>query len=244
MSIATSPAGTDALSVDTIVRAYDAVTPNQLYYRFQAQLPPDARLRTLHESYRGNADDTETLQLAVWAWFGDGFRGVSKHDTVAYVPGFEVSLSDGRPLGYFNAWGKLHRPSEHFRVYLTIALHFELPPDRFPEVIGIADRTLRAIESGELAFPKSSERRASYLAMKAALFPWWERAGLVTTVLRRAPSTAKLWEALPPDEFHEAFPRPKQLGEFLENDWDSGAVYRATKDTDAGRHVRWLLEKN
>ena len=67
-------------------------------------------------------------------------------------------------------------------------------------------------------------------------------AGLVTMVLRRAPTATRLWKAIP--EMHDVLSSPAYLLDFLRKciEWDNETVFRATEKTFGRGNVRWLLE--
>jgi hypothetical protein len=154
-------------------------------------------------------------------------------------PGIRVSLMNG---GIFDGWGK--RWTRKWGIFLTAAVILGKMPEEFPEVFRKVWGTLERIRSGEIRFPESSEEeiRAFYVELKAELLPLWVRAGLMTTILRKAPTAKRLWKAIP--EMHDHCPSPKWLLCFLRECeiWDNMAYFRIAEKTYGRGSIRLLLE--
>jgi hypothetical protein len=223
----------------TIIRAFDAIQPRQLFLTFHAQFPYDRIGAIWREMERC---DGTTTRLLLREWIPGRYH-VAPKGTYAHLldyPGIRVSLMNG---GVFDGWGK-RRGTRRWGVFLTAAIIFGKMPEEFPEVFEKVWGTLERIRSGELRFPESSpeEIRADFVSAKAELFPALVRTGLMTMVARKAPTAKRLWKALP--AFHAEFPSPAYLLDFLRkcSEWENETVFRVTEKRYGRENVRLLLE--
>jgi hypothetical protein len=229
-----TPAPTD------LIRAYEAIRPRQLYKAFKAQLPYDRIGEVWNAMDPGQSDTARNVKLCLKTWIPGRYR-IAPKGTYVYLldyPHLRVSLMNG---GIYDGWSR-GRKTKRWGLFLTAAIIFRLLPDDFPALFEIVAGTVDRIRSGDLRFPDSSheEIRAYFGALKSELLPYWTQAGLVTTVLRKAPTATKLWKAIPP----EFFPSAAYLLDFLRECRieENETVFRLTEKISGPRNVRWLLE--
>jgi len=231
-----TPAPTD------IIRAYDAIQPRQLFNTFKAQLPYDRIGEVWRAMDPGRSDTALNVKTCLWSWIPGRYliapRGTYVH--LLDFPGYRVSLMCG---GLYDGWrrrAKTHR----WGIFLSAALIFRLMPADFPALLEIVAGTTERIASGELRLPEftQAEIRTYFSAMKAEMLPRWIEAGLVTAVLRKAPTARKLWKAIP--ALHDSFPSPAYLLDFLRECWieENETVFRLKEVTHGRGSSRILLE--
>jgi hypothetical protein len=251
MSFAPSSAGTEPsgsvvpLTTADIIRAYEAIEHGDLYRAFEARLPYERIGAVWRAMDPGRSDTSLNVRTCLWAWVRDRYA-VGPKGTYAILrdfPEYPVSLMCG---GIFYGWGE-GRKTAKWGIFLTAALIFRILPDDFPALLEIVAGTIEGIASGAIRIPEVSveEIRAYLGGIKEELLPIWTEAGLVTTVLRKAPTARKLWLALPPElRSEEGFETPKELIYFLRKceKWENETVVRVTERTDGHRNVLWLLE--
>jgi hypothetical protein len=231
-----------------IIRAFNRIEPGQLFRTFRSahgQFPYErigGVFRTFNPAY---SDTAFYVKTCLWAWVADRYD-VGPKGTYAILydyPEYPVSLMCG---GIFVGWAKGEK-TMRWGIFLTAAIIFRILPGDFPILLDKVAGTVEAIDRGELRIPEATpdEIRAYLGGIKRAVLPWWVEAGLITTVLRRAPTARKLWLALPRELCGDkGFGSPKELIYFLRKceRWENETVFRATERTFGRGNVGWLLE--
>jgi len=204
------------------------------------QIPTPLRPGSVRSGTRWSGDDT-TTRLLLKDWIPGRYHIAPKGTFCILLdyPEIRVSLING---GIFKGRERGAKPRK-WGVFLTAAIIFGKMQDEFPGVFEKVWGTLERIWKGELRFPESSseEIRAYYAGLKAELRArWFGVEGLMTTVLRRAPTAKRLWTAVP--DLHCHCHSPAYLLRFLREcmEWENETHFRITEKTyGRGRMPAW-----
>jgi hypothetical protein len=235
MTDPTSYVGTESVdSVETsfsILRSLNTTKPRTLFKRI-----PEEQVAEIWRATRGNGT---VNRLFLKHWVAEDRLYFGPKGTYAELldfPGYRVSLMTG---GVFSGWKR--KRTWRYGIFATATLIFGKTAKEFPEVFERVWTTWEQIRSGELREPESSDEeiRAFCATLKGELIALWSpKPELITTVVRRAPTAKKLWEAVSALHYH--FPYFQALLYFLRDCevWDNESYFRIVEIKKTGRSNR------